>query len=81
MLMHPNSALVLQALWRCAQLGASSEITEIANEIGISAKQVARAFEALDATGLADKRHLRLTLQGLAVAVASAERRPIASAA
>jgi DNA-binding IclR family transcriptional regulator len=70
-----HSVPVLKALWRLVQRGAAIEVAALARESALSEAAVQRQLRALDAAELVDWSHRRLTLAGLALAVASLGRR------
>jgi hypothetical protein len=72
-----HSVPVLKALWRLVKrgaVGAVIDVAELARESELSEAAVQRQLRALDAAQLIDWSHRRLTLPGLALAVASAGR-------
>ena len=72
-----QSVPVLKALWRLAQRGAAPHIELIARESALTPECVRRHLRALDAAQLIDSGRRRLTLQGLALAVACSKARPV----
>jgi DNA-binding IclR family transcriptional regulator len=66
---------VLTALWRLAQRGRPANVAALAHESQLSPASVRRHLRALDAAGLVDGECRRLTLPGLALAVACSARR------
>jgi hypothetical protein len=65
---HPF--IVLQALWRLTQRGIPADLERLAAECSLPPSSVQGHLEALHAADLADAQRVRLTLQGLAQAVA-----------
>ncbi|HEY6556913.1 MAG TPA: hypothetical protein VI072_06555 [Polyangiaceae bacterium] len=70
-----HSVPVLKALWRLVQRGVAIDVVALARESALSEAAVQRHLCALDAAELVDWSRRRLTLHGLALAVASAGRR------
>ena len=83
---HMNSnelhVAVLQALLELAAADRQPSVRRLAERVGARLGAVAQALSVLHEAGLVDATRLRLTLSGLAVAVASRSlTRPVALAA
>ena len=65
---HPF--VVLQALWRLTQRGVAADLERLAAECSLPSRSVQCHLESLHAADLADAQRVRLTLHGLAQAVA-----------
>ena len=63
---------ILQYLYRSARATAPADPNRIAPELGARRSQIRIRLSRLERAGLVDARRCRLTLPGLAVAVASA---------
>ena len=66
----------LQTLLNLARGGCSADLSMLAAELGLSCVQADQLLEQLDLAGLVDSDRVRLTMAGLAVAVASKRVRP-----
>ncbi|HMJ15522.1 MAG TPA: hypothetical protein VK524_29100 [Polyangiaceae bacterium] len=66
-----QSVPVLKALWRLVQRGAPFDVAALARESELTPARVRRHLGALEAARLVDAGRRRLTLQGLALAVAA----------
>lgn len=64
---------LLTQLFRRSQNNESIDIISLAGACGVGAHAALRAVAALERAGLCDARRLRLTLSGLALAVAFAQ--------
>jgi hypothetical protein len=64
---------LLTRLFRNGQAGETTDIISLARSCGSDVLAVLRAMAALERSGLADARRLRLTLSGLALAAAFSE--------
>ena len=69
MLEHTQLA-ALQVLYQLARLDRPATSRSVADLLGVSRLEAVRLLDELDALGLVDSEHVRLTLSGLAVAVA-----------
>lgn len=74
-----HSVPVLKALWRLVQRGSALHVEAIARESQLTRARVRRDLRTLDAAHLIDSERLCLTLQGLALAVASSNPQSVRS--
>lgn len=72
---NPKAALdLLSTLYRFANRGKLATVTNISIDTGLSAEAVDGLLSDLDRAGLVDSEWPRLTLSGLAIAVAAARK-------
>ncbi len=71
---------VLQHVFRSAGAGAPTTHRALCRDLGLQPGELAPILSELERRGLLDGASLRLTLSGLAVAVAARPRRPLLSA-
>jgi hypothetical protein len=69
---NPSVAIVLRAIYRASAHTRPVSRQRLALELRLPGAEVDRVVDALSRGGLVDPERLRLTLPGLAVAVASA---------
>jgi Mn-dependent DtxR family transcriptional regulator len=73
--------LVLQHLFTLAEDTRPASIGQISTDLGLNRQVVSHVLRQLDRAGLADCARIRLTLSGLAVAVATRRSSTLAAAA
>lgn len=82
---HQTTAIrVLVILYRSASRGRFPTESELARQVGLDVSDLSPVLGSLDRSGLLDVAGLRLTLSGLAVAVAASKKqniKPLARAA
>ncbi len=67
---NPAAQLLLESLLHCAEQAKKPSLVELQQGLGLSAADLSSLLGALDRGGWVDAERRRLTLSGLAVAVA-----------
>lgn len=70
-MLNPTHRAVLQVLFSMASEDRHADVALVAEEVGLSCTALSELLEELDGAGLVDATTVRLTMQGLVIAVSS----------
>ena len=70
-MMNQMKFSLLRSLYEMAREDRSADLKLVADQLGLSCVQTDRLLSQLEAAGLVDTERVRLTLSGLAIAVAT----------
>lgn len=70
-MLNPTHRAVLQVLFSMASEDRHADVALVADEVGLSCTALSELLEELDGAGLVDATTVRLTMQGLVIAVSS----------